>query len=178
MSENKSKRKFYIFIALGVLFLVLISFAAFKLLSIGYEIYTEVTASEREISGAFEINADWKEFTPQPPLESERKIQYVGLILDGVKNWDEKDKRKLLSKDGSAVFIEVEVYDEQGNKYTLTPNSIGRYVMFGKPFEGDPLDAPSKEPDFPRDRKYTKIRIRSDKNIQCQRIVWGTYTRK
>lgn len=160
----------------GVALLVAAGYVGYRLLSGGRAVYNELP-DKRELKGAVEIGNEWIEIKPDPPLESSQQFQYVGLKLSGVKDWDEKDKRKILLDDGSSVLIEVELSDERGNTYSLVPNRIGQYVEFGKDKSDVPLSAPpSTEPDFPQDRVYTKVRTRSERTIKCEEIIWGAYT--
>jgi len=139
-----------------------------------FSFFSDLTKSEQEISGVVELSPEWKEFKPDPPLKSKRRIQYVGLELDNIKGWNERDRRKLII-DGKDVLIEIELFDEHGNKHALVPNRIGKRVEFGKPKE-DISNQPSDAPDFPSDREYTKISIRSEPSVKCRQIIWGTYT--
>jgi hypothetical protein len=174
--KGKGARKYMLPILGGIALLLVAGYAGYKLLSGGRTVFNELP-DKREIHGAIELGTEWVEINPKPPMESSQQVQYVGLKLDNVKDWDEKDKKKLLLTDGSVLSIEVELSDERGNKYSLVPNRIGKYVEFGKDKSDIPLSAPpSNEPDFPQDRVYTKVRIRSERPVKCEQVIWGVYT--
>jgi hypothetical protein len=163
-------------ITIGVaLFLAFVAYAGYRIVSYGLSVYQELP-SKKEIAGPVEIGPDWREFAPQPPLKSSGRVQYVGLKLENVKRWDSKDARRLMLADGTSVLIEVELHDERGNIYSLVPNGIGPYIEFGKQKYAQTEPPNTNEPDFPSDRFYTKIRVRSDKRVSCSQIVWGSYT--
>ena len=170
------QKKYMLPILGGVALLLVASYAGYKFLSGGRTVFNELPVT-REIHSAVEIGTDWIEITPQPPMESSQQFQSIGLKLVNVKDWAEKDKKKLSLPDGSAILIQVELSDEHGTKYSLVPNRIGKYVEFGKDKSDIPLSAPpSNEPDFPPDRVYTKVRIRSESPVKCEQVIWGNYT--
>jgi len=174
--KGKGQKIYMLPIIGGVALLLVAGYAGYKFISGGRTVFSELPET-REIRGPFEIGTDWIEINPQPSLESSQQFQFVGLKLISIKDWDKADKKKILLSDGNAILIEVELSDEQGNKYSLVPIRIGEYIEFGKDKSNVPLSAsPSKEPDFPPDRVYTKVRIRSDRPIKCEQVVWGNYT--
>ena len=174
--KGKGQKKYMLPILGGVALLLVAGYAGYKFLSGGRTVFNELPDT-REIHGSVEIGTDWIEITPQPPMESSQQFQYVGFKLANIKDWDKEDKKKLSLPDGSTILIQVELNDEHGNKYLLVPTRIGKYIEFGKDKSSIPLSAPpSNEPDFPTDRVYTKVRIRSDRPIKCEQVVWGNYT--
>jgi hypothetical protein len=174
--NEKAQIKYMLPILGGVALVLVAGYAGYRLLSGGKTILNELPKT-REIHSALEIGTDWIEITPQPPMKSSQQFQYVGLKLDSVKDWDKNDRKKLALADGSPVLIEIELSDEHGNKYLLVPNRIGNYIEFGKDKSNIPLSAvPTNEPDFPPDRVYPKLRIRSQLPIKCEQIIWGNYT--
>ena len=174
--KGKGQKKYMLPIIGGVAILLVAGYAGYKFLSSGKTVFNEIPVT-REIHSAVEIGTDWIEITPQPPMKSSQQFSYIGLKLDTIKDWDKNDKKKLLLTDDSPILIEVELSDDQGNKYTLIPNRIGKYIEFGKDKSDIPLSAPpSNEPDFPPDRVYTKVRIRSERPIKCDQVIWGNYT--
>jgi hypothetical protein len=174
--NGKGQKIYMLPIIGGVAILLVAGYAGYKFLSGGRTVLNELPET-REIHRSVEFGTDWTEITPQPPMKSSQPFSYIGLKLETVKDWAKNDKKKLLLTDGSPILIEVELSDDQGNKYLLVPNRIGKYIEFGKDKSNIPLSAPpSNESDFPPDRLYTKVRIRSERPINCEQVIWGNYT--
>ena len=74
----------------------------------------------------------------------------------------------LLMPDGSIVKLQVEIVADDGSTFELNDPS------FFLSDSGDTLAKFSKH-DLPRERKYLKVRIRSDQPINCKRIFWRNY---
>ena len=116
-----------------------------------------------------QLNQNWQEIIPPAPLEATAKIHVVALKIKNVKGWADEDKRKLRLADGSDVTIEVELIDDKGSATPLFPNGFGEYVEFGK-------RAVNKEkPEeyyFQKGQKFSKIRLRTDKPVTAEEIIW------
>lgn len=74
----------------------------------------------------------------------------------------------LVLPDGSIVRPQVELVGKDGETYELDVPSLflsskGEILAY---FSGD---------DLPNDKTFTKVRIRSDKPVRCNRIFWRNY---
>ena len=137
------------------------------------------------ISESIEINPEWKEITPPAPLKSKTLIQNVSLKMpESVwreATWDESDPKRQTLKygDGKIGKIEAILYDDKGESYELQINAKGGGFQLGrKVAPRNPNEPPTNKPDFPTDRVYTKLRIRSDVTIRLDKIEWTGYNPK
>lgn len=119
-----------------------------------------------------QLNPNWSEITPQSPLEATAKIHFVALKLQNVKGWADENKQKLRLTDGSELTIEIELIDEKGGATVLFPNGFGEYVEFGKRAEN--RENP-EESYFQNGKKFNKIRLRSDKSVIAEEILWTEF---
>jgi hypothetical protein len=119
-----------------------------------------------------QLSQNWLEIIPPAPLEATAKIHVVALKIQNVKGWADEDKLKLRLADGSDVMIEVELIDDKGSAIPLFPNGFGEYVEFGK------RAANKENPEeyyFQKGQKFSKIRLRSDKPVTAEEIVWTEF---
>lgn len=123
---------------------------------------------DREISGAVTITAEWLEIRPEDPLRPEREIHQV--VLDVEKPVTaQTNSWGLVLPDGSVVTPEVQLIDESSNVYSLTEPSFNTNSSTGLTLRGFSLR------NLPKDRLYTKVRVRSSKPIRVSRILWRSY---
>jgi hypothetical protein len=127
-------------------------------------------------------SSDWLEITPTPALKPSKESQYITLDVEGAKRsvnpdgsvgYKIKDWSKIELLDGTLISPEIQLVDEYGNIYPLHA-SMDDYA--GKGFTTD--FSPSIDANFPKDRVYRTVRIRSDKPITCKRIIWHCLTGK
>lgn len=137
------------------------------------------------ISNAIEIGQDWQEIIPPEPLKSKTSIQYVSLRMpENVwrnADWDEADTshQTLKYADGTRGRIEATLFDEKGEAYALQINAKGGGFDLGRKLPPRNLNEPPKHiPDFPPDRVYTKLKIRSDVTLRLDKIEWTGYNPK
>ncbi|HEX7999966.1 MAG TPA: hypothetical protein VF528_16375 [Pyrinomonadaceae bacterium] len=124
---------------------------------------------DREISGPVTITSEWLEIKPTEPLSPMRQQQEIVLDIAGNHHL-ELTAGDMILQDGSANKFEVQMIDEYMNVYnanghTLSGSLLGFFVY----------DKSSGKDGLPQDRTYIKVRIRSDKPIQCSRILWRGY---
>ena len=139
----------------------------------------------QSISGAMEIGSDWKEVIPPEPLKSTKSIQYVSLKMDERiwrnADWEVADKKLQTLKypDGRQGKIEAFIVDEHDQRYELHISGIGDGFDLGVLREPRRLDGPpDTAPDFPVNRNYVKLRIRSDIPLRLEKIEWSGYDPK
>lgn len=137
------------------------------------------------ISESIEIGSDWKEIVPSVPLKSKNLRQNVSLKMPESiwreATWDESDPKRQTLKygDGKSGKIEAILYDDKGETYELQINGKGGGFDLGRSVKPrNPNDPPNNQPDFPTDRGYTKLRIRSDVPLRLDKIEWTGYNPK
>jgi hypothetical protein len=125
-----------------------------------------------KIAADREINQNWQEIVPPVPLEATAKIHVVALKLPGAAGWADDKERKIRFKDGGEAMVEVELIDEKGVATALFPNGFGEYVEFGKRAENKEK---TDEAYFQIGNKFSKIRLRSDKPLKAEEILWTEF---
>ena len=126
------------------------------------------TLTDRDITGSTAINSQWLEIKTTPVLKPSGKSSLVILELEGDYSPDFQTQM-LRFPDGSLGMPEVQLVDQQGRVFPLHflmvhhRDRTGSNVMGGVGFGS---------PDLPTDRSYGKLRVRSDKPIQCSKIIW------
>jgi hypothetical protein len=126
------------------------------------------TLTDRDIAGTTAVTSQWLEITPAPALKPSGKTSLVILELEGDYTPDFQTQM-LRFPDGALGMPEVQLVDEQGNVFPLRflmvhhRDRTGSNVMGGAGFGS---------PDLPKDRSYSKVRVRSDKPMKCSKIIW------
>jgi hypothetical protein len=184
LSEHRPKRKLSFsqkfFLALAAVCVTLPLIVSLAILSL--------FPKERQVCGEMTVGNEWVEIKPQPPLKASKRTQDLNLYVADKHTayWNKDDSTDdsdaMLSPDGSLIKPEVQLMDEYGTVYKLHSVSF-----FGTEPGGTGLDGGmgfSKDFDqyldsnFPQDRAYTTIRIRSAKPIHISKIVWECRTPK
>ncbi len=124
------------------------------------------------IADARELNQNWQEIIPPVPLEATAKIHVVALKLPNVTGWADEKEQKLRLRDGGETIIEIELVDEKGGSTALFPNGFGEYVEFGKRAKNK--ENP-EEAYFRIGSKFTKIRLRSERLVRAEEILWREF---
>ena len=125
-----------------------------------------------KIADSVQLNQNWLELKLEKPLEVTDKHQIVGLKINNVKKWANDKQTKLLLADESQLLIEIELIDENENSTFLSPNGFTDYIEFGKRTK----DFDNVEnANFIIGTKFQKIRLRSDKNIVIEEIIWTEF---
>lgn len=125
-----------------------------------------------KIAADREINQNWQEIIPPVPLEATAKIHVLALKLRGVTGWADEKQEKLRLADGGEATVEVELIDEKGVATALYPNGFGAYVEFGKRAKNKEN---TDEAYFQIGNKFGKIRLRSDKPVKAEEILWTEF---
>jgi hypothetical protein len=130
-----------------------------------------------KLSGPRTLIETWLEFSPTPYLKADKDWQEVGLELEQPFNDDFFSEGKgpnkgkgILMPDGDVINPEIEVVDQYGNVFPLVYSGAKGVGGNGK---GGTITYKRPHPDeFPRDREYKSVRIRSSKPIKCKAIYW------
>ena len=124
--------------------------------------------TDRDIAGATAITSAWLEIKADPALKVSSKTPLVILELEG-DYAPEFGSQKLRYPDGTLGAPDLQLIDDQGNVFPLHflmahhRDRSGSNAMGGAGFGTS---------DLPRDRSYSKLRIRSEKPIKCYKIIW------
>jgi len=127
------------------------------------------------LSGALTIGDQWTELQAATPLKADKTYQYVVLDLeppfkdDMLKEGRGPDKGLgILMPDGEVINPEIEIIDQYGKSFKLVyAGSTGAFLS-----SQDTKYAYPKVDEFPRDRLYKRIRIRSHLPIKVKGIYW------
>lgn len=125
-----------------------------------------------KLSGPTVVGNEWVEFHPERPLKAEKTIQFIVIDLEpplqcdilGEGNGPNRGKG-ILMPDGDVINPEVEVIDEFGNTFSL----VWRGARGGLSSPAYRLPYPNE---FPQDRTYKVVRMRSPKPITSRAIYW------
>jgi hypothetical protein len=124
--------------------------------------------TDRELAGVTAVTSEWLEIRPSPLLRVSSKTPLVILKLEGDYAPD-FGSQKLRYPDGTVGAPAVQLIDDQGNVFPLHflmaqhLDRSGSNAMGGAGFGAA---------DLPRDRSYSKLRIRSEKPLKCTSIIW------
>jgi len=144
-----------ILIGLGCLLVLVggfVAYAMYKSKSVNQVVATDVL-----------VSPEWTEITPGSSMKVNRQIQAVVLIIDDYRHNASDKIWQIKLPDGTVVKPEVQIFDEYGNVYDLHDSGRSNH---------DINFTPKSSAEFPEDRNYTKIRIRSDKPFQISKVIW------
>ena len=119
-----------------------------------------------------QLDQNWQEIVPPAPLEATAKYHIVALKLQNIKGWADENKQALRLTDGGELTVEIELIDEKGGTTLLFPNGFGEYVEFGKRAQNR---TKPEEATFQTGTKFSKIRLRSDKPVTAEEILWTEF---
>lgn len=126
------------------------------------------TLTDRDIAGSTAITSHWLEIKPTPLLKPSGKTSVVILELEGEYTPDFQS-HMLRFPDGTVGMPDVQLVDEHGKVFPLHflmvhhRDRTGSNVMGGAGFGA---------PDLPTDRSYAEVMVRSDKPMQCSKVIW------
>lgn len=145
---------------------------------LAYDIYEFLDPTIQPISGAVDVSNEWVNIVPPEPLKSIQVRQEIYLEIPGVSTWSVEDGKTVEYEDGRSGKIEGTLYDDQGQSYELaiSGKSGGLYLSYKLP----PIthDSAPVSTRFPRDRSYSKLRVRSDVPVSLSKIEWVCSTPK
>lgn len=145
-----------------------------------------VSAPPQEISGATTIGSEWTEIVPPSALKPYATLQEVVLRFDNYdrKNFTDDLQGEILNlADGRKTKIEAFLVDDKGEGYQLqimgTGGEGGGFTLSRKMIPDVADGKPNyKYLNFPTDRTYIKLKIRSEIPIKCDKIEWVCYNNK
>lgn len=89
--------------------------------------------------------------------------------MPGAKGWADDARKKVRFEDGREIRIDVVLVEENGTETKLYPNGFAELVEFGKRAENREN---IEDADFQKGVRFTKIRLRSDKPVEIEEVVW------
>ena len=124
-------------------------------------------ALEREVAGSVRLSSDWLEIAPKEPLKPEREIHEVIVFFPNPYMINSQGGQQ--SPTGIVAIPEIQLVDQSGKVFNLAVSSQGETAI-GYSFRDE-----SHQEVLPKDRTYRAIRLRSDKPVDVERIVWRCY---
>jgi hypothetical protein len=122
-----------------------------------------------KLSGSQTISDQWIDLRPRQPVKPDKDLQYVVLDLEPPYKDSPGLKKDLgiLMPDGEVINPDIEVIDQYDKTYQLV--YAGSTGAFPNP---DTKYALPNGDEFPRDRLYKTVRIRSPRPIKVRAIYW------
>jgi len=128
-----------------------------------------VKPSVRQIANSIQINKEWSEIYPAPPLVVSEQVQSISIEVPNLPDWEiHPESASFVMPDGSAVKIEVELVATDGTRFTLNSVWLGPGLMFSRQSQ-DPNPTASR---LPSGMAFTSVRLRSDQPIQGGQVTW------
>ena len=131
------------------------------------------------ISDAITLGPEWTEIAPPTPLEALKVIQEVHLMfprqsaVDSASGLSDLATTSIQFVHGSRVTFEGALVDEFGNEFPLGASGIDSGLYLSKK---GPIPLGFEGPMFPRDRVYSRVRIKASEKIQVDSISWECRT--
>ncbi|MBK8148830.1 MAG: hypothetical protein IPN69_05255 [Acidobacteria bacterium] len=121
------------------------------------------------VARSVRLGEAWLEITPVQPLEATARIHFLGLRMAKAKGWADDARKRIRFEDGREIEIDVALVAENGTETRLYPNGFAELVEFGKRAENREN---VEDADFQKGVRFTKIRLRSDKPVEIEEVVW------
>lgn len=166
--NGKNYKIFFIFVMLAV---------ALTGCNMIYKNVPFISIPPQTVSGPVEIGSDWTEIVPPQPLEPLGSTNWISLGFSGYKEFKlvKVNKENILElADGRSTKIEALLFDDKGESYDLELNQTSDGPKLYKKGEIKNVDG---KPDysatkFPGDRVFTRLKIRSEIPLKCDKIEW------
>ena len=123
--------------------------------------------SEVTVSGPVTISSEWAELTPRKPLVPAKQYQLILLEVDPSEALvvDNLHLEHIQLGNGIHLKPEIQLIDSQGNVFVAevyrspVPSYLDNSIV-------------GNVESLPQDRKYTKVRVRSNAPVRLSRIIW------
>lgn len=131
------------------------------------------------VSGPVVIGPEWVEITPPEPLKPLVDYQWISLGFYGENKGDFIDFTSkgtfLILEDNKRTRIEAFLFDDKGESYELDVVGRGAGIILRRKIADKTPNGKSESTSssFPTDRFYTKLKIRSEISISCDKIEWA-----
>lgn len=130
---------------------------------------------DRDIAGPFEVNTEWTTITFEPPLKINKWAQTLYVAHNGNYHFGDLDEAMrvyLRTANGDIIKTEIEVFDDEDNRYTLEARGTGHWQDDYAPAFGIVENGEYRS--FPVGRSLTKMRVRSNIPFRISMIQWKT----
>jgi hypothetical protein len=123
--------------------------------------------SERTVSGPVTVSSQWVEFSPEKPLLPSKQHQMILLEAEPFEALvvDNSNLERIRLGNGVLLEPEIQLVDSQGNIFVAevyrspVPSYLDNSIV-------------GNVRGLPQDRKYTRVRVRSNATVHLARIVW------
>lgn len=137
-----------------------------------------VSIPTQTISGPITIGSEWIEIIPPEPLRPIVNYQWISLGFYGENKGDFTDQNQkdtaLILQDGRKNRIEAFLFDDKGESYELQIVGRGGGIILRR--KGEVREENGRfyysSVNFPTDRVYTKLKIKSEIPLACDKIEW------
>lgn len=128
-----------------------------------------VKPTVRQIADSVQINNEWIEIRPIPPLEVSEQVQRISVEMPDTTNWDIRPETgSFVMPTGAEVKIEVELIAIDGSRFML--QSVG--ISSGLTFSYLPKELSPTASRLPQNMKFASVRFRSNQPIQGGSVNW------
>jgi hypothetical protein len=129
-----------------------------------------VKPTVRQIAESIEIDKEWTELRPTPPLVVSEQIQSISIEVPDPPAWDmHPESRSFTTPSGESVTIEVELIAADGRVFSLESIGLGTGLMFSRrPEQGAKPDASRLPPNM----TFTAVRLRASRPITGGPVSW------
>lgn len=123
----------------------------------------------RTIAEEVQLDSEWREIRPDPPLKVSRQTQRVAIEVPDVADWDMRpESASFVMPDGTPLKVDVELVAADGTRFVLDSIGLGP----GLTFSYLPPESQAMESRFPKDMEFTTLRLRSDPPLQGGSVSW------
>lgn len=116
------------------------------------------------------VAGEWTDVAIDPAVTAAKQVQSINLRIDDFRADRDANGSDIKLPDGTVVEPEIELYDEFANKVDF------RHSGFVRKTYDDVVFSPDSE--LPKDRRFTKLRIRSNVPFSCGEIYWMDHNLK
>jgi hypothetical protein len=125
-----------------------------------------VKPTVRTIADSVQIDTEWTEIQPNPPLVVSKQVQSISIEVPDLTTWDIRpETASFVKPDGEAVKIDVELVASNGTRFSLESVALGPGLRFSS------RSQPSG-PRLPQGLSFKTVRFRSDRPIQGGSVTW------
>jgi len=122
----------------------------------------------RPIADSIEIDREWTELRPDPPLHVSRQTQVISITVPDPARWTLRPATaSFLMPDGTPIKIDVELIASDGARFVLDQVGVGTGLRFSRLRPS--ADATST---LPGGAELTAVRIRSDVPLRGGPVEW------
>ena len=119
--------------------------------------------TDRTLAKDLPVSADWTEIIDDSGFTAKYRDQSVNLRIPGIDPDSRFDGIK--RSDGSMINVEIELFDESGAVYPLELSGYVTKFHRDAVFRGQ----------LPKNRRFVKVRVRSDVPFTCSEVYWRDY---